>query len=111
MAATETTTDRDTYRFLEGNFAPVAEEVTLTDRRVEGQVPAALDGRYLRNGPNPMAADPAHHHWFIGDGMLHGVRLRDGKAEWYRNRWVRTPGISEALDEPAVPVDLTVLGA
>jgi carotenoid cleavage dioxygenase len=23
--------------------------------------------------------------------MLHGVSLRGGKAEWYRNRWVRTP--------------------
>ena len=22
--------------------------------------------------------------------MLHGVRLRDGRAEWYRNRWIRT---------------------
>ena len=29
-------------------------------------------------------------HWFDGDGMLHGIRLRDGKAEWYRNRWIRT---------------------
>ena len=23
--------------------------------------------------------------------MVHGVRLTDGRAEWYRNRWVRTP--------------------
>ena len=23
--------------------------------------------------------------------MVHGVSIRDGKAEWYRNRWVRTP--------------------
>jgi carotenoid cleavage dioxygenase len=115
MANTETTTDTPvneaTYRFLEGNFAPVADEVTLTDLRVTGSIPAALEGRYLRNGPNPLAADPGHHHWFIGDGMLHGVRLRDGQAEWYRNRWVRTPTVSEALGEPAVPLDLTFLGA
>ena len=23
--------------------------------------------------------------------MVHGIRIRDGKAEWYRNRWVRGP--------------------
>ena len=33
--------------------------------------------------------DPATYHWFIGDGMVHGLRLGDGRAEWYRNRWVR----------------------
>jgi carotenoid cleavage dioxygenase len=24
--------------------------------------------------------DPEIYHWFAGDGMVHGVRLRDGKA-------------------------------
>jgi len=38
--------------------------------------------------------------------MVHGVRLRDGKAEWYRNRWVRSQILAEATDEkwPAGPV-------
>jgi len=38
--------------------------------------------------------------------MVHGVRLRDGKAEWYRNRWVRSQLLAEAMDEkwPAGPV-------
>ncbi len=26
--------------------------------------------------------------------MLHGVRLRGGRAEWYRNRWVRTAALA-----------------
>ena len=35
--------------------------------------------------------DPGEqHHWFLGEGMVHGVRLRDGQAQWYRNRWVRS---------------------
>ena len=77
-------------RYLEGNFAPVHEEITATDLEVTGTIPDQLDGRYLRNGPNPVVApDPATYHWFLGSGMVHGVRLRDGKAEWYRNRWVR----------------------
>jgi carotenoid cleavage dioxygenase len=54
---------------------------------VTGSIPEFLDGRYLRNGPNPLSeVDPAAYHWFMGDGMVHGVRLRGGKAEWYRNR-------------------------
>lgn len=79
-----------TNRYLQGEFAPVHEEYTLTDLDVEGTIPDYLDGRYLRNGPNPIGEiDPELYHWFLGDGMVHGIRIRDGKAEWYRNRWVR----------------------
>jgi len=74
--------------YLEGNFAPVRDEATAYDLPVEGAIPAALSGRYLRNGPNPTAGDPGH--WFFGEGMLHGVELRDGRVTWYRNRYVRT---------------------
>jgi carotenoid cleavage dioxygenase len=87
-------------KFLEGNFAPVSTEHTITRLEVTGEIPEYLDGRYLRNGPNPMSeVDPATYHWFMGDGMVHGVRLCDGRAEWYRNRWVRNPKLSEALGE------------
>jgi len=76
-------------RYLQGNFAPVHEELTATDLEVTGELPRHLDGRYLRIGPNP-ALDPGHaYHWFLGEGMVHGVRLADGRAQWYRNRWVR----------------------
>jgi len=101
----------DQNRFLQGPFAPVEEEITAFDLPVTGLVPAGLNGRYLRNGPNPLGLeDPAYHfsegHWFLGPGMVHGVRLRDGKAEWYRNRWVRSRALVEAMDEkwPAGPV-------
>ena len=90
-------------RYLEGGFAPVTEEVTLTELSVTGTLPDALDGRYLRNGPNPISADPAHYHWFLGSGMVHGLRLRDGRAEWYRNRWVRSADVADALGEPHRP--------
>ena len=86
-------------RFLEGPFAPVTEEVTAVDLPVTGQVPAALNGRYLRNGPNPMGLEDPNYHWFTGDGMVHGVRLRDGRAEWYRNRWVRSQAVAKARGE------------
>ena len=91
----------DANRYLEGAFAPVDVEQTLTDLTVTGTIPAELDGRYVRNGPNPVGADPdpATYHWFTGAGMVHGVRLRDGGAEWYRNRWVRDALTAEALGE------------
>ena len=89
----------DMKRFLDGPFAPVTEEITAFDLPVTGQVPAGLDGRYLRNGPNPMGLDDPGYHWFLGDGMVHGVRLRDGRAEWYRNRWVRSRAVAEARGE------------
>ncbi|WP_329044220.1 carotenoid oxygenase family protein [Amycolatopsis sp. NBC_01488] len=85
-------------KFLEGNFAPVRREHTSTELAVTGRIPDFLDGRYLRNGPNPLSeVDPAAYHWFMGDGMVHGVRLRDGRAEWYRNRWVRNPSVAATL--------------
>ena len=87
-------------RYLAGAFAPITEEHTLTDLDVEGTIPDYLDGRYLRNGPNPIGEiDPQLYHWFIGDGMVHGMRLRDGRAQWYRNRWVRSPHASRMLGE------------
>lgn len=86
-------------------MAPATEEVTAFDLPVTGRIPAELNGRYLRNGPNEMNLDDPLLHVFIGDGMVHGVRLRDGKAEWYRNRWVRSQHIAKALGEEPRPGD------
>jgi carotenoid cleavage dioxygenase-like enzyme len=79
--------------FRRGDYAPVADELTAFDLPVEGTIPAQLNGWYLRNGPNPRQATA---HWFTGDGMIHGVRLENGRAAWYRNRWVRT----ESFESP-----------
>jgi carotenoid cleavage dioxygenase len=86
--------------FLTGAHAPMTEELTITDLPVTGTIPATLDGRYLRIGPNPMNADPDNYHWFTGDGMIHGLRLEGGRALWYRNRWVRSEAVTTALGEP-----------
>ncbi len=92
--------------FLSGNLAPVLEEVTETNLRVTGTIPPQLDGRYVRNGPNPFGpVNEKKYHWFTGDGMVHGIRLRDGKAEWYRNRWVRDVKLADRMGEPAPPSD------
>jgi carotenoid cleavage dioxygenase len=74
---------------LRGNYAPVTEEITVTDLEVTGAIPPSLHGRYFRNGANPITGES--DHWFLGNGMLHGVELQAGRATWYRNRYVRTP--------------------
>ena len=88
--------------YLEGSFAALHEEYTLTDLEVDGTIPDYLDGRYLRNGPNPIGdIDPHLYHWFVGDGMVHGISISDGKVHWYRNRWVRGPIAAKALGGPS----------
>ncbi|MEH0194706.1 carotenoid oxygenase family protein [Caulobacter sp. CCNWLY153] len=89
--------------YITGVHAPMTEELTLRDLPVTGAIPAALTGRYLRMGPNPMAPNPDKHHWFAGDGMIHGLRLEGGRALWYRNRWIRSDAVAKALDEPRTP--------
>lgn len=79
----------ETPFWLKDNFAPVYEETTETDLKVTGEIPKALNGRLLRNGANPQSG--WSDHWFLGNGMLHGVEIRDGNANWYRNRYVKTP--------------------
>jgi len=93
-----------TNRYLEGPYAPVRTEVTETALPVSGTLPPELNGLYARIGPNPMeVANPANHHWFLGDGMVHGVRLREGKAVWYRNRWIGTDAVQQRLGLPVTP--------
>ena len=91
-------------RYLEGPFAPVHAEVTHTGLAVTGKLPRELNGLYARIGPNPMdVPNPGIHHWFLGAGMVHGVRLRDGKALWYRNRWIGTDSVQQRLGRPTAP--------
>ncbi|HEU5302790.1 MAG TPA: carotenoid oxygenase family protein [Acidimicrobiia bacterium] len=90
--------------YLAGNFAPVRDERDDDALDVTGAIPPELTGLLLRNGPNPILdPDPAAYHWFLGDGMLHGIELAAGNAR-YRNRWVRTADACAALGEPA-PLD------
>lgn len=102
------TKDADLPFHLSGNYAPVATEVEAFDLAVTGTLPNELTGRFIRNGANPKHGPTMH--WFAGDGMLHGIRLRDGKAEWYRNRWVRTKALegAERIDMSTGQMDYTV---
>lgn len=90
--------------YISHHYEPVPDEVTAHNLTVRGAVPPELNGRYFRNGHNPKPGD-APTHWFKGAGMIHGLRLRDGRAHWYRNRWVKTPALDGA---PYLRADGTV---
>ena len=83
------------------NDAPVPDETTLTDLHVDGILPAALAGRFVRIGPNLVAPSPAGRG--DGDGMVHAVDLLAGRAVRYRNRWVTTDAVARALGTEPVP--------
>ena len=89
--------------FMSGIHTPMSEELTIEGLSITGEIPAELDGRYVRIGPNPQHSTGKGHHWFTGDGMVHGVRLRGGKAEWYRNRYIRSNNLEAAGGPKAAP--------
>jgi carotenoid cleavage dioxygenase-like enzyme len=78
--------------YLHGPYAPTLSEISEDALTVDGELPTDLDGAYFRNGPNPRLAPKNRYHPFDGDGMVHGVYFRDGRAS-YRNRWVQTEAL------------------
>jgi carotenoid cleavage dioxygenase-like enzyme len=82
----------DDHPYRSGPWRPQTTEWDADDLTVvAGEVPTDLDGVYLRNTENPLHPALKAYHPFDGDGMLHVVGFRDGKA-FYRNRFVRTEG-------------------
>jgi carotenoid cleavage dioxygenase len=85
--------DDDDHPYRTGPWRPQNTEWDADDLRpVAGEIPPDLDGVYLRNTENPLHPALKFYHPFDGDGMVHVVGFRDGKA-FYRNRFVRTDGL------------------
>ena len=83
----------DDHPYRTGPWRPQTTEWDADDlTAVEGEVPKDLDGVYLRNTENPLHPALKAYHPFDGDGMVHVVGFRDGKA-FYRNRFIRTDGL------------------
>jgi carotenoid cleavage dioxygenase len=90
--------------YREGNYAPVTVETTALALPVQGAIPEELDGRLVRIGPNPLVQpDAPDYDWWAAPGMVHGIRLRDGRAEWYRNRYVGGDDVDAQLGRPRTP--------
>jgi carotenoid cleavage dioxygenase-like enzyme len=72
------------------NDAPVADEAMIVDLSMSGTVPSVLSGQYAR----------------IGEGMIHAVRLTEGRAPSYLTRSIPT----DATDLIAFGSSLLALG-
>ncbi|XVF52151.1 hypothetical protein PTKIN_Ptkin04bG0241700 [Pterospermum kingtungense] len=74
---------------LSGNFAPVNELPPTECEVIQGSLSSCLDGAYIRNGPNPQYQPCGPYHLFDGDGMLHSLRISQGRATLC-SRFVKT---------------------
>src|SRR5690349_9212718 len=90
----------DDHPYRTGAWTPQMTEYDATELDVTGEIPADLDGVYLRNTENPLHDALGRYHPFDGDGMLHAIRFRGGRAD-YRNRMVRTAGLAAELEAGA----------
>ncbi|PSS24461.1 Carotenoid 9,10(9',10')-cleavage dioxygenase [Actinidia chinensis var. chinensis] len=83
------------HQWLSGNFAPVSHETPpCKDVPVIGHIPECLNGEFVGVGANPKFAPVAGYHWFDGDGMVHGLRIKDGKVT-YVSRYVKTSRLKQ----------------
>ena len=89
--------DDDDHPYRTGAWRPNMVEYDAADLDVVGEVPADLDGVYLRNTENPVHDSIGLYHPFDGDGMVHQIRFRAGEVS-YRNRFVRTAGLAAEVE-------------
>lgn len=77
------------HHFWNNNYKPVPEMAPTTNLRVTGSIPECLNGEFMRVGPNPRYLPLGGYHWFDGDGMIHGLKMKNGRAT-YVARYVQT---------------------
>ena len=87
----------DSHPYRTGAWRPQSREFDATEMVVKGTIPSDLQGVYLRNTENPLMPSLERYHPFDGDGMLHMMSFRDGRAE-YRNRFIRTEGLAAEIE-------------
>ena len=87
----------DDHPYRTGPWHPNFKEFDALEPEVEGELPADLNGIYIRNTENPVLPALGRYHPFDGDGMLHTIAFDGGRCE-YRNRLIRTEGVAAELD-------------
>ncbi|XP_031373616.1 carotenoid 9,10(9',10')-cleavage dioxygenase 1-like isoform X1 [Punica granatum] len=80
--------------YLSGDFGPVPETTPVSNLPITGHLPDCLNGEFVRVGPNAKFAPIAGYHLFDGDGMIHGLRIKNGKAT-YVSRFVKTSKLKQ----------------
>jgi len=79
-------------------FKSLRQETHVEALPVEGDVPAWLEGRLLRNGPAQFeVGEQSYNHWFDGHAMIHAFQIENGTVA-YRNRFLETQSRTEAME-------------
>ena len=86
----------DQHPYRTGAWQPNFAEYDCLQPQVEGEIPADLNGVYIRNTENPVLPALGRYHPFDGDGMLHSIVFDNGRCE-YRNRLIHTDGVQAEL--------------
>ncbi|MEX0768002.1 MAG: carotenoid oxygenase family protein, partial [Microthrixaceae bacterium] len=81
---------------LGGLFTPLATESDEVELEVSGELPSALQGMFIRNGPNPMFEPRGGYHMFDGDAMLHRV-VFGNSLPTYKSRWIQTAALQAEI--------------
>lgn len=80
-------------KYRTGAWEPNSDEIVAENLDViQGSIPEDISGCYIRNTENPIhdtMDGNINYHPFDGDGMIHMLQLRGGKAS-YCNKFVRT---------------------
>lgn len=67
------------------------DEFETTTLKFSGIIPKYLNGLLLRIGSNPIdVKNPTLFEWYLGDGMIHGLKLQDGDAIWFKSKMLAT---------------------
>jgi carotenoid cleavage dioxygenase-like enzyme len=81
--------------YLKGAWRPTYNEWNAAfangDAQVIGTIPDDIDGVYVRTGENQINEPIGRYHPFDGDGLIHTISFKNGRAS-YRSRFVRTKG-------------------
>ena len=81
--------------YLKGAWRPTHNEWNAAfangDVEVIGTIPDDIDGVYVRTGENQINEPIGRYHPFDGDGLIHSMSFKNGRAS-YRSRFVRTKG-------------------
>jgi len=79
-----------------GYFASRRFEASIVDCEVEGQIPADMDGAFVRVGGDKLYPGPHKQDGPNGDGYVSMFRFKNGKVD-YSAKWVRTERFGNEL--------------
>lgn len=95
-----TSTEHNIYQNIV--YQPVA-ETEFHEFKVAGEIPQHLNGLLLRIGSNPIyVQNPTLFDWYLGDGMIHGLKLQDGQAIWFKSTMIATDRIQKIKNLPQI---------